>query len=288
MSQKSKSGNAQPAVAIDGDVVRKIRQHARSSIKAEICGVLIGRDRPGKIEIQACIPGENAEEAGAHVTFTQETWGHIYQVKDKEFPDDRIVGWYHSHPGFGIFLSDHDAFIHKNFFASPGQVAWVFDPHSDEEGCFGWVAGQIERLSQVAVLDRRGGERVQENGRPESSMARTEIAVSVTTRDAAREFVRHSAAAADNEETSSDSLMHLTTSVFSHLTVLLLGFLLAWYFFPKIEVVPVPVDPLTMKPIPGYSMEAVPGNPGQQSDRGGNNQNPKPDANAKENNDRSK
>jgi hypothetical protein len=83
--------------------------------------------------------------------------------------------------------------------------------------------------------------------------------------------------------------MRLTTNVFSHLTVLLLGFLLAWYFFPKIEVVPVPVDPLTMKPIPGHSMEAVPGNPGQQSsDRGGSNQNPKPDANAKENNDRSK
>ncbi len=290
MSQKSKSGNTQPAVVIDGEVVRKIRQHARSSIKAEICGVLIGRDRPGTIEIQACIPGENAEEAGAHVTFTQGTWEHIYQVKDKEFPDDRIVGWYHSHPGFGIFLSDHDAFIHKNFFASPGQVAWVFDPHSDEEGCFGWVSGQIERLSQVSVLDRRGGERVQENGRPESAMARTEIPISVTTRDDAREFVRHSAAAADtNEHTSSDSLMRLTTNVFSHLTVLLLGFLLAWYFFPKIEVVPVPVDPLTMKPIPGYSMEAVPGNPGQQSsDRGGSNPNPKPDANTKENNDRSK
>ena len=70
MSQKSKSGNAQPAVVIDGEVVRKIRQHARSSIKAEICGVLIGRDRPGKVEIQACIPGENAEEAGAHVTLS--------------------------------------------------------------------------------------------------------------------------------------------------------------------------------------------------------------------------
>jgi hypothetical protein len=120
-------------------------------------------------------------------------------------------------------------------------------------------------------------------------MASAEIPFSVTTRDGAREFVRHSAAAADNEGTSGDSLMRLTTSVFSHLTVLLLGFLLAWYFFPKIEVVPVPVDPISGKPIPGYSMEPVPGNPGQQSaDRGGSNQNPKPDANTKENNDRSK
>jgi proteasome lid subunit RPN8/RPN11 len=152
MSQKSKSENSQPTLVIDGEVVRKVRQHARSSIKTEICGVLIGQDRPGRIEIQACIPGENAEEAGAHVTFTQGTWEHIYQVKDKEYPDARIVGWYHSHPGFGIFLSDHDAFIHQNFFASPGQVAWVFDPHSDEEGCF--VAANAFRVMDESNLRR--------------------------------------------------------------------------------------------------------------------------------------
>jgi proteasome lid subunit RPN8/RPN11 len=294
MSQKSKSANAQPALVIDGEVVRKIRQHARSSIKAEICGVLIGQDRPGKVEIQACIPGENADEAGAHVTFTQDTWEHIYQVKDKEYPDARIVGWYHSHPGFGIFLSDHDAFIHKNFFASPGQVAWVFDPHSDEEGCFGWVSGQIERLSQVSVLDRRGGERVQANGRPESSMVSSEAPISVATPQDPQPFVRHSPVIEENNaDNSSDSLLRLTTNVFSHLTVLLLGFMIAWYFFPKIEVLPVPVDPLTGKPLPGFSLQAVPGDSGQHRsesapDRNGGNPPSKPDSNAKENNDRPK
>ena len=77
------------------------------------------------------------------------------------------MGWYHSHPGFGVFLSDHDTFIHKNFFSSPGQVAWVFDPHSDEEGCFGWVGGRIERLTRIGVVDRRGGEHAEGERNPE-------------------------------------------------------------------------------------------------------------------------
>jgi hypothetical protein len=93
----------------------------------------------------------------------------------------------------------------------------------------------------------------------------------------------------ENEgDSSKDSLVRLTTNVFSHLTVLLLGFMLAWYFFPKVEVVPVPVDPLTGKPIPGYSMEAVPNSAQRGPESSGSNPPSKPDANAKENNDRSK
>src|ERR1700746_2096054 len=171
MKPKAKMSATQPTLAVDSEVVRQIRQHARSSGKTEVCGVLIGQDRERRIEVAACIEGQNADEAGAHVTFTQDTWEHIYAVKDKKYPDERIVGWYHSHPGFGIFLSEHDTFIHKNFFSSPGQVAWVYDPHSDEEGCFGWVDGRIERLSRVTFSDERGGEPVQESGRPEPKLS---------------------------------------------------------------------------------------------------------------------
>jgi proteasome lid subunit RPN8/RPN11 len=177
MRTKAKPSSAQPTLVVDSEVVRQIRQHARSSSKTEVCGVLIGKDRDQRIEVAACIEGQNAEEAGAHVTFTQDTWEHIYAIKDQKYPEQRIVGWYHSHPGFGVFLSDHDTFIHKNFFSSPGQVAWVFDPHSDEEGCFGWVGGRIERLTQIGVVDRRGGEEAQEGG---GQNLRKQVAPSLT------------------------------------------------------------------------------------------------------------
>src|SRR5438270_3649841 len=143
--------SAQPVVVMEAEVARKIRQHARTSMKAEVCGVLIGNTEHERMTVEACIAGINAAQGGAHVTFTQDTWEHIYKIKDKEYPDDKIVGWYHSHPGFGVFLSEHDLFIQQNFFSNPQQVAWVYDPHTDEEGCFGWVGGNIEKLSAIRV-----------------------------------------------------------------------------------------------------------------------------------------
>jgi proteasome lid subunit RPN8/RPN11 len=125
-------------------------------MSVEVCGVLLGSAQGLKTVVDACIGGENARQAGSHVTFTQDTWTHIYQVKDSRFPEKRIVGWYHSHPGFGIFLSDQDTFIHRNFFSDPSQIAWVYDPHSDEEGCFAWAGGEIRRLTEIALRDEPG------------------------------------------------------------------------------------------------------------------------------------
>jgi proteasome lid subunit RPN8/RPN11 len=263
MSQKAKPAPGQPHLLVDVEVVRKVRQHARTSMKSEICGVLIGHDRPGQVEIEACIPGENAEEAGTHVTFTQDTWEHIYQIKDQQYPEARIVGWYHSHPGFGVFLSEHDVFIHKNFFASPGQVAWVFDPHSDEEGCFVWVEGEIERSSRISLVDRRGGEPAQEMGRAEPAITH----VAARTEPGVRERSSHVVIANDDNdvESSESSLLRLATNVFSYLTVFIVGLLIAWYVFPRIEVLPVPVDPATGQPLAGYS----PGGNDQGSQKAG-------------------
>jgi proteasome lid subunit RPN8/RPN11 len=240
MSSKAKPGH-QPTLSIDSEAIRHIRQHARSSSKTEVCGVLIGSENNSLVEVEACIAGVNADEAGAHVTFTQDTWQHIYSIKDRDYPEHRIVGWYHSHPGFGVFLSDHDTFIHKNFFSSPRQVAWVYDPHSDEEGCFGWNGGQIERLAQIRIVDRRGGERVQESGKAEPSF------------QVDQELDENIQAPRDNSpsEGDSSSLQRLTTMIFSYLSVLLLGWIIAWYFFPRVMVVPVPVDPVTGRPLPG-------------------------------------
>jgi len=249
MKAKAKPVAAQPVLTVDSEVVRLIRQHARSSGKTEVCGVLIGQDRDQGVEVIACIEGQNADEAGAHVTFTQDTWEHIYAVKDQKYPDERIVGWYHSHPGFGIFLSDHDTFIHKNFFSSPGQVAWVFDPQSDEEGCFGWVGGRIERLTRIAVADRRGGEPAEASGRPEpvgSGHTENVVPVSVTheEQDATPVRIRRLPTGESNDPDDS-SLEQLVFKVFFSLSLLALGFSLAYFLFPRLELVPVAMDPIT-------------------------------------------
>jgi proteasome lid subunit RPN8/RPN11 len=153
MSKRS-TRRSQPGVEFVHSVLQQIRDHAQRSMNAEVCGILIGAVRNGVTHVQACIAAENAAQAGAHVTFTHESWEHIYKVKDAQFADSLIVGWYHSHPGFGIFLSDYDLFIHRNFFNGRHQIAWVVDPHSNDEGCFGWIGEDVSRLKNFSIPDQ--------------------------------------------------------------------------------------------------------------------------------------
>ena len=280
MKAKAKPSNAQPALVVDSEVVRQIRQHARSSSTTEVCGVLIGQDHDHRIDVAACIEGQNAEEAGAHVTFTQDTWEHIYAVKDQLYPEERIVGWYHSHPGFGVFLSDHDTFIHKNFFSSPGQVAWVFDPHSDEEGCFGWVGGRIERLKQIGVVDRRGGEEAQEGERAETGAAHgvDDEAIPAQREKEIHPIKIRRRAADKTTESSDSSLERLVSRVFFYLAASALGFALAWYVFPRVVVMPVLLDPRTGQVIDLQTGQVV-GEPRAKAEAAGPAVAPKPDAN---------
>jgi len=56
------------------------------------------------------------------------TVSHLLSLPNVDYPKLRIVGWYHSHPGFGVEFSEMDVFIQKNFFPSPTQIALVTDP----------------------------------------------------------------------------------------------------------------------------------------------------------------
>ena len=130
-------------------VLDEIHLHGQGSTEIEVCGVLIGavhRDSLGPyLLIEHCIRGNGARTKATNVTFTAETWAHIQNVMDRDFPNDKMVGWYHTHPGFGIFLSDMDVFICDHFFNLPWQVAFVYDPIGGDEGNFIWRAGRPER-----------------------------------------------------------------------------------------------------------------------------------------------
>ena len=139
------------------DVLDRIHEHGRDNDKVEICGVLIGNvytDAMGPyLYITGMIKGDAASSHAAQVTFTAETWQHIQDVMDKEHPHDKIVGWYHTHPGFDIFLSGMDLFIQDNFFNLPWQVAFVYDPVGEKEGLFVWRRGKSEKESYLIEED---------------------------------------------------------------------------------------------------------------------------------------
>jgi proteasome lid subunit RPN8/RPN11 len=73
-----------------------------------------------------------------HVIMDVESLGAALKILEKKYNDSKhfIIGWYHSHPGYGLFLSDTDVKSQITFFPHPYHVALVIDPIRKEYGFF--------------------------------------------------------------------------------------------------------------------------------------------------------
>ncbi len=142
----------------------ELTAHAKESLAAEVCGVLVGEvgeDADGVfVDVKATIRGNAAREARAQVTFTHETWNQIHTALDRDYPSLQIVGWYHTHPGFGVEFSDMDRFIQENFFSSPTQVAFLTDPLGGDVALAHNAAGGLAYLSRFWVDGREHAAKV--------------------------------------------------------------------------------------------------------------------------------
>ncbi len=119
----------------------RICVHACSA-EVEVGGALIGRwyqdERTGGqyIVVKHVLPARHTKQGAVYLTFTQNTILDFHDQIEKRFEGDRIVGWFHTHPRMGVFLSHYDTFLHHNFFPEPWQVALVVEPFSSVAGFF--------------------------------------------------------------------------------------------------------------------------------------------------------
>jgi proteasome lid subunit RPN8/RPN11/phage tail protein X len=123
-------------ISISDSVMAGLEKHAYSNLEAEVGGMLFGKIVDGQTKISGFIPALSASAEQISLTFTHEVWEEILREGSKQFPEDQIVGWYHTHPSFGLFLSEYDLFIQANFFSMKGQLALVIDPIAGKLGWF--------------------------------------------------------------------------------------------------------------------------------------------------------
>ncbi len=147
---------ARPRVFVHYGCLKQVLGHAYGEVDREVGGVLVGknfRSRHGLVtELTAAIAARTEKAGLGHITFSHEAWNDIYRQLDELEPQLRIMGWYHSHPGFGIFLSHQDKFIHGSFFAGSQNVALVVDPLSGCVGMFGWRGRRLGSLGGIRIL----------------------------------------------------------------------------------------------------------------------------------------
>jgi proteasome lid subunit RPN8/RPN11 len=131
-------------IFVDLDVALDMERHALSDTSVELGGVMLGgqyEDDEGRpfVLVSDALRAEHYESTKGSFTFTHETWEAITRQRD-EFPDElQMVGWYHTHPDWGVFLSGMDMFMCDNFFNRPLDIALVINPCRDDRGMFQWV-----------------------------------------------------------------------------------------------------------------------------------------------------
>jgi len=156
ISEPSHSSGREIVVMVAESVLEEVRRHGQQDTSREQGGILIGTVASSQdkiyVNVEAVIAASQTRAKRTSVTFTHDSWAHINQVKDSDYPNQDIVGWYHTHPGFGIFLSDYDTFIHRNFFPAAWQIALVLDPLSGESGFFVWKDNEIIPRKQYNVF----------------------------------------------------------------------------------------------------------------------------------------
>ena len=164
-------------IYISQSTYKRIHTFTKDKTKNESGGVLLGNviEEFGKthIIIRAFIEAKHCESTPTTLKFTHESWEYIHEEAAKKYPEYKVLGWIHTHPDFGIFLSEYDKFIHENFFNEANQVAYVVDPIQHIEGFYFWVNGNIERCKGFFVFDKTGVEITIEQTQEETTGAQT-------------------------------------------------------------------------------------------------------------------
>ena len=144
-------------VYIKQDVYKALEKLAESDTSKELGSILIGdySEELGKthVIISNYIEAKYTDASASTLTFTHETWDYVHKEQDKLYPDKKIIGWQHTHPNYGIFLSNYDMFIQENFFNMPFQIAYVIDPVQNLRGFFQWKNGKVEKLKGYFIYD---------------------------------------------------------------------------------------------------------------------------------------
>jgi len=137
-------------VYINKDAYFVMEKHAFQGAHGEVGGFLLGRpcirDDDMVTWVMKAVPG-NCISTSGHVVIKSSTYDRVWN--EMEHDDLIIVGWYHTHPGMGIFLSGTDVNTMSLYYPKPYQIAIVIDPINRNHGVFGWQDEESKRLVRI-------------------------------------------------------------------------------------------------------------------------------------------
>ena len=108
----------------DSTLCQAIRR--TSEVSTESGGILVGKMKDEELLINGL---ETGQQSATHVHVTLHDEFLVETATKYAERDEKIVGWYHSHPKMGCFMSSTDIDTQRRYQALfPNAVALVIDP----------------------------------------------------------------------------------------------------------------------------------------------------------------
>ena len=134
--------------------ISKMDNHSKSDLSREVGGFLIGTIEDSITTVIDFIPALAGDSKATSFQFTEKDWSSLYKTLDND-DSQELVGWFHTHPDFGAFLSSYDQFIQDSFFSDSGRVAIVFDPIREEWAAFLQNKGTTEKIQLKTYIQNK-------------------------------------------------------------------------------------------------------------------------------------
>lgn len=119
-----------------------LTQYSEEKKSGAQIAVLLGKnERAGgkrHLYIKGALPVERVTEKQGKYCFTEKVWGDIYLACEKHFPEQEILGWFLSKPGFSVEKTAVLEETHRTYFSGADKVLFMMEPLEHDSGFFGF------------------------------------------------------------------------------------------------------------------------------------------------------
>ena len=128
-----------------------LQQYSTGKESGSKIAILLGKnERAGgkrHLYVNSAFPVEQFTEKQGKYCFTEKMWGNIYQECEKYFPEQEILGWFLSKPGFPIEKTAVIEETHRTYFSGADKVLFMMEPLEQDSGFFGFDGNRFARQS---------------------------------------------------------------------------------------------------------------------------------------------
>jgi LysM repeat protein len=124
---------------------RMSRQDTESGCAAVLLGEARWKDSVSYIFIRSALKIEEPDISAEHMPFSDAVWSNIHKDMEKYFPDQEVIGWSLSLPGFNMKMNDIMLRSHLDHFAGNQKVLFVMEPGEKEEAFFLYENSQMAK-----------------------------------------------------------------------------------------------------------------------------------------------